>query len=111
MSATENTTSGLFSYTAKTYRGNIGHYLGPFFNSAGYAHTQSTTSQNIQTTRNDEFFSNELNLTFLTLSSRFETDRQKQEDPLSASLSTETVSWIEQLSTELPGEPECRSIV
>ncbi|MEK6699970.1 MAG: hypothetical protein AABZ10_13135 [Nitrospirota bacterium] len=103
MSATENTTSGLFSYTAKTYRGNIGHYLGPFFNSAGYAHTQSTTSQNIQTTRNDEFFSNELNLTFLTLSSRFETDRQKQEDPLSASLSTETVSWIEQLSTELPG--------
>ncbi len=103
MSVTENTTSGLFSYTAKTYRGNIGHYLGPFFNSAGYAHTESTTSQNVRTTRNDSFLSNQFNLSFLTLNSRFEADRQKQEDPLAAPVDTETVSWIEQLNTELPG--------
>jgi hypothetical protein len=103
MSATENTTTGLFSYTAKTYRGNIGHYLGPFFNSAGYARTESTTSQNVQTTRNDSFFNNQFNLSFLTLNSRFETDRQEQEDPLAAPVNTETVSWIEQLNSELPG--------
>lgn len=103
LSATRNSTVSTITADTRTYRGSVGCYVGPFSNSAGYNHVNSANSLLVHNTRNQFFFSNSLRLPSLTLLSRFDKNLMKQEDPRSAFMKDETITWTEQLNAELPG--------
>ena len=94
--------SGSNRTSSKTYQAHGAYILPGMSNAAAYSHNEAFSSSGMSAARDTSTFSNTVHLADISLSSRVNSARQNQNNPLNPEFQTRTFDWTEQLFSPLP---------
>jgi hypothetical protein len=90
------------TYDSKQYSAGGTYVIGPTTNALNYSQGDSVTSQGTQAVRTASSFNNGIGFKAVSLSSSVGQDRQRQTNPATGSLDTDSSAWSERLHMDLP---------